>query len=170
MGLDMSLLRKNYLYKKTFTDTSEDGREYNNVRYIIEEVGYWRKANAIHRWFVENVQKGNDDCGEYYVSEEMLKKLKNTCQKVIDASELVGGKIKNGYTYKDGKKEYNIVDGFIIKDDKVAKELLPTQEGFFFGSTEYNQYYLDDVKDTIKIINKILSEEGSDSIYYSSSW
>ena len=28
-----------------------------------EEVGYWRKANAIHGWFVRNVQNGKDDCG-----------------------------------------------------------------------------------------------------------
>ncbi len=30
--------------------------------YIQEEVAYWRKANAIHKWFVENVQDGQDDC------------------------------------------------------------------------------------------------------------
>ena len=32
------------------------------VRY---EVLMWRKANAIHNWFVQNVQKGVDDCGVY---------------------------------------------------------------------------------------------------------
>ena len=36
--------------------------EFDRLSYIDEEVGYWRKANAIHKWFVDNVQDGNDDC------------------------------------------------------------------------------------------------------------
>jgi len=32
---------------------------------------------------------------------------------------------------------------------------LPTERGFFFGSTDYNEWYLQDVKDTIKIINDL---------------
>ena len=38
---------------------------------------YWRKANQIHAWFVDNVQQGEDNCGEYYVSHEKLKELYN---------------------------------------------------------------------------------------------
>ncbi len=33
------------------------------VTTIREEVLYWRKANAIHQWFVENVQGGEDHFG-----------------------------------------------------------------------------------------------------------
>ena len=51
---------------------------------ITFELAYWRKANAIHGWFVENVQEGNDDCGDYYVSPDKLKELKETCEKVLD--------------------------------------------------------------------------------------
>ncbi len=36
------------------------------------EVGYWRKANQIHNWFVKNVQGGVDDCGYYGVTKEKL--------------------------------------------------------------------------------------------------
>ena len=44
---------------------------------------YWRKANQIHKWFVDNVQKGEDDCGEYYVSHEKLKELLTTCRQAL---------------------------------------------------------------------------------------
>ena len=42
---------------------------------------YWRKANAIHGWFVDNVQDGKDDCKEYYVTKEQLQALRELCQK-----------------------------------------------------------------------------------------
>ena len=47
---------------------------------------YWRKANAIHGWFVQNVQNGNDDCGTYYVSREQLLELQKLCRGVLDGS------------------------------------------------------------------------------------
>jgi hypothetical protein len=104
-------------------------------------VGYWRKANAIHDWFVKNVQKGEDDCGDYYVSSEQLKELKETCEKVID-------------------------------DMSLAPTLLPTSSGFFFGSTDYDEYYLMDLQRTVDIINRCLNDDklSDASVYYSSSW
>lgn len=47
---------------------------------------YWRKANAVHGWFVQNVQNGNDDCGTYYVSREQLLELQKLCRGVLDGS------------------------------------------------------------------------------------
>jgi hypothetical protein len=41
---------------------------------------YWRKANQIHNWFVTNIQDGNDNCGEYYVSQDKLKELLIICE------------------------------------------------------------------------------------------
>ena len=39
---------------------------------------YWRKCNQVHGWFVNNVQRGEDDCGEYYVSTNKLQELLDT--------------------------------------------------------------------------------------------
>lgn len=139
------------------------------VSHITEDVGYWRKANHIHKWFVDNVQDGADDCKEYYVSEEKLQQLLDACQQVVKFSKLVKGKVANGYTYNGNKRVPIIEDGKKIKDPSVAMNLLPTTEGFFFGGTGYDEWYLKDVKDTIKIIEPLLKEEHGD-IYYSSSW
>ena len=93
MGLDM------YLYKKTYIGAQYEHRnvkgqiditigdkvvpiKFDRVCYVEESVGYWRKANAIHNWFVKNVQNGEDDCKDYYVSVENLKDLLNLCLEV----------------------------------------------------------------------------------------
>jgi hypothetical protein len=53
------------------------------LKWVVYEGMYWRKANAIHAWFVENVQDGLDDCGEYNVDKEKLLELMNLCADVI---------------------------------------------------------------------------------------
>lgn len=113
---------------------------------ISEEVIYWRKANAIHRWFVDNVQDGDDDCGVYEVSLDKLQELRHLCIEVLH-------------------------------DRTKASELLPCIEGFFYGGTEYDKYYFEDLESTAKVINKIVLEAISAKAIkhamwyeYSSSW
>ncbi len=150
MGLDM------YLYKKTYVkhwehngdnnykvEVSKAGQPVNinpkKVTYIVEEAGYWRKANQIHQWFVDNVQNGTDDCGNYYVSRENLENLLEVCNKVL-------------------------------ADKSRAEELLPTQSGFFFGGTQYDEYYFDDIINTKEIVEDCLSDSSADDFEYHSSW
>ena len=47
------------------------------------QIGYWRKANHIHNWFVTNVQNGNDDCGSYSVEPEALDALELACKRAL---------------------------------------------------------------------------------------
>ena len=83
MGLDMYLTRKkfigaNYEHRKVegLISITSNGKEipidFNKVSYIEESAAYWRKANAIHNWFVKNVQNVNDDCDLYHVSKENI--------------------------------------------------------------------------------------------------
>lgn len=160
MGLDM------YLQKETYIGAMWEHREitgqvilkekgvkipiqFKRILYITEEVAYWRKSNAIHKWFVDNVQDGNDDCGKYRVSIEQLRKLAGLCAIVVAAHD------------KDGS------------NDK-AEELLPTQAGFFFGATDYETYYYDDLRNTIDMIEDAIKGVSEDSynvrFYYESSW
>ena len=109
--------------------------------YVKFTVAYWRKANAIHQWFVNNCQGGKDECQDTYVSREKLQELLDLCKTV--------GKSK-----------------------KKAAELLAPQGGFFFGSTDIDQYYFQDLKDTIEILEKCLTDKFFEScdFYYRSSW
>lgn len=159
MGLDM------YLYR---TERSTGPKSYED----FDEIGYWRKANAIHHWFVQNVQGGKDDCEYYEVTKDQLKTLRNLCITIFDNVSLIPGKIANGYTVKDGEAIPNYTDGFVIDNQELCKELLPTQSGFFFGNTDYNQWYLQDIKQTLEIVIKALNETDFDveQLYYCSSW
>ena len=145
----------------------------NNLNYIniAFEVGYWRKANHIHKWFVDNVQNGIDDCKRYFVEREELKELLEICKQVLKETELIEGKVQNGYKIdKDGKQVPILEDGKTVKDSSVAESLLPVQSGFFFGNEEYNEWYINDIKDTIDIIDKCLKLPENWYFYYRSSW
>jgi len=46
-------------------------------------IGYWRKANAIHAWFVRELAKGVDECQNINVSRDDLKSLRDLCKKIL---------------------------------------------------------------------------------------
>lgn len=182
MGLDMYLTRKVYVGAeyahrevKAEIDITIGGRKLNinpqKVSYIEEKVGYWRKANHIHSWFVENVQDGEDNCHSYYVDKEKLEELKSLCETIISSTKLVNGKVWNGQRGTPDGWEDIWEDGLVMEDSMIAEELLPTQKGFFFGSTQYDEYYWQDLLNTIEICQSALDMyDGDTEIYYQSSW
>jgi hypothetical protein len=138
MGLDQYLRARVYDRKINV----ELGLEQSMIVY---QLAYWRKANQIHAWFVENVQNGEDDCGQYIVLVEQLKQLLAVCRDV-----------KSGYA--------------------PAEKILPTRQGFFFGSQDYDEWYMRDINSTIAALEKTIKlmegpwKDKSVEIYYSSSW
>lgn len=138
----------------------------------IKEVVYWRKANQIHNYFVNYVQGGDDDCGYYDVSKKQLEDLLYKCKEIMRIAVTKKSKIINGYTFKDGKKIPNYEDGEIIVNADEIAAILPTQGGFFFGSTDYDKYYMEDIEYTINQLEKVLAETDFDNeaIFYHSSW
>ena len=147
MGLDMYLNAERYLWSHEDSDRQlsenigqlvglpADGR----IKTITVEAGYWRKANQIHNWFVQNAQDGEDDCRSACVSREQLTELRESCQKVLDNNEL-------------------------------AEKLLPRAEGFFFGNKEYDQWYFEQLKETIEVIDNALAMPEQWDFNYCSSW
>lgn len=160
MGLDMYLRATEYVSRYEYsreTDTiertenalfkqivdnfgvadhlDEDGAGGLDVSFPM---GYWRKSNQIHNWFVNEIGSGVDECQVMYVSREKLEELKELCIQVIANPEM-------------------------------AEELLPTGSGFFFGSTDYNEWYFMGLNDTIGIINRCL-ESKFDYFEYQASW
>jgi len=59
----------------------------------------------------------------------------------------------------------------VMENKELASELLPTTNGFFFGGTEYDEYYFKDIEYTINIVKEILDNyDVSVGYYYTSSW
>ena len=153
-------------------DPRDEQKKYGR-KSIFTEVAYWRKANQIHNWFVGNIQDGIDDCGSYEVTKADIIILLALCKTVKKNSELVSRNIVNGYTYDNKGNRIPIIQaGKTIKDPGIAKKLLPTTTGFFFGSDEYNEYYMEDINYTIETLEKILIETDfeKEMLIYSSSW
>ena len=93
MGLDMFFSAKRYLSewddedKEVITkmnSLSEGITSEWETKEVVYQVGYWRKANAIHHWFVQNVQNNVDDCQEHCVSYENIIKLYVTVCEVLE--------------------------------------------------------------------------------------
>lgn len=151
MGLDSYLYKKSFIWRGDWMDDSQKMEvivkkggavdtkiKSERIKYVIEEMGYWRKANHIHEWFVINVQDGVDNCAEYYVGRNDIENLLEACQRVI-------------------------------ANPSEAESLLPTASGFFFGSTDYDEYYFGSIQETISILEDCLKDEDND-FYYTSSW
>jgi hypothetical protein len=151
MGLDMYLY-KNY-YVKNWDFMTDDEKHSitilkggkpsliptDKITTITIEAMYWRKANEIHKWFVDNVQDGNDDCGRYYVEKEQLEDL------------------------------LKLINDVLNNHDK-ADELLPTQSGFFFGDTDYDEWYFKNLKRTKDELTKLVAIDDGGEFEYHSSW
>ena len=135
MGLDMYLFGANY----------KINGETLSSEITLKEVAYWRKHNAIHNWFVKNVQNDVDNCAMYCVAHDHLKMLLDVCNKVLENPT-----------------------------PENAMKLLPTKRGFFFGGYDLEddyemEYYLDGLKYTVKVINELLKEDFT-YFMYESSW
>lgn len=157
MGLDMYL----FCNSRTLTNMVHEAKPYDE--YVTDFyrtngiVMYWRKANAIHKWFVDNVQDGKDDCGIYEVEWEQLMELRDICKRIVDECPLVDGMVKNGTVFENGQWRDNMESGKVMTNTAIAKELLPTQDGFFFGGCDYDQWYYEDVRRTVDEIDRISS-------------
>lgn len=182
MGLDMYLSKHSYV--KNWEHQSPEQkhkitvRRNNKIRkdikperisYIVEQIAYWRKFNALHSWFVRACGDGEDNCRPIYVDKSSFIELLDDLKKVkesLDKSPKKMVSVEVGW--RGGEKVFEDVE--VFEDTSVAEELLPTTSGFFFGDTEYNKWYYDAVVSTIPIIEEVIADETDSSYYYEASW
>lgn len=106
----------------------------------ISEI-YWRKANFVHDYFTAGFYERGFDSD-------------NCTEFPVDK--------------KDLKLLAELCDEVLEKPSE-APVLLPTVSGFFFGSTEYDEWYFEDVKFTRDEITKLLKDrplQKGESMYY----
>jgi hypothetical protein len=146
MGLDMYLTAKQYLWahRPEEEHLRKDvaavlGVKDYDAKEVSFEVMYWRKANAIHQWFVDHIQDGSDDCKEYWMDSAKLDELVELCNLALLNRDV---------------------------------NLLEPAAGFFFGSTEKDEYYWKEIERTRDELSKILTNPAAVNweFYYQSSW
>lgn len=91
------------------------------------EVAYWRKANQIREWIVNHTNMHEDD------NCEIIPMTKDLLEQLVKDCEEV------------------------LANPECAEEIMPTSEGFFFGSTEYDEWYFETLRNTIEQVKKILA-------------
>jgi hypothetical protein len=183
MGLDMYLKAETYVggwnhgkhatYDELCRITGITPCDGSPSFSVSATVGYWRKANAIHRWFVNHVQGGEDDCRNANVSREQLGDLRDACNQVLNSVETVPGDVGEGTTFHhDGRVDHHSRGGLVVANAAVAEGVLPTQSGFFFGKTGYDEDYLADLRDTVAIVDRVLGDLALKDceFTYQSSW
>ena len=164
MGLDMYFYAKKTTYKsfskwdepdrtnevnypedlKIFSDYIYD-RNFKSVQTeTIYQIGYFRKFNALHSYIVKTFANGVDDCRDIILYKEDVEQIKKVLDDVLNAHQQV----------------------------EKAKELLPTQSGFFFGGTDYDEYYFEDVKVAADLMQKLLDNFDFEKyqLIYEASW
>jgi len=130
MGLDMYLTAKRYVSDYNDQDKTISTKimrhfpeltDEQTVQYVTVRVGYWRKANAIHRWFVDNVQDGKDNCHSYPVSRERLQELRDTCERVLAFRELATAQLPPAQGFFFGATE---LDEWYYRDLEETKQII----------------------------------------------
>lgn len=144
MGLDQWL----YVAEVKNTKCPEVTNETPKV-----EVGYWRKANMVQKFFNDRIKGYVQNCEYHIIPRKDIRELERRCKRIINVYEKVKAKkIKQDLDYPG----YGL-EQLDPKVQSVAKKLLPTQDGFFFGSTDFDECYIFDIRCTLEICQEALS-------------
>jgi hypothetical protein len=153
MGLDQYLYAKKYLSKQWGKD---DDKELFASLMELANVGEFVDSDfptasigvKVAYWRKQNAIHG------WFV---------RNCQNGEDDCQTV-------YVGREKLEELRDVCRKVLADPTLASELLPTASGFFFGSTDYGDWYLEGLRYTALTIDKLLTMPEEWDFEYSSSW
>lgn len=182
MGLDQYLFAKRTYYKPYNGRPADDHQAILDVcgisgfvadsemTTVMAQVGYWRKANAIHGWIVNNCADGVDECQTIRISREQLEQLRFHCKAIMDMGEIPEPVVHTISELTD--PSFVPPEPVFMNEAQIAyaEKNLPVTEGFFFGAYEYDSWYFEELRHTAKIIEKILELGSEWSFVYEASW
>jgi len=146
----MQELAKKYgvLDRLNIETSSYIGEGEQKVSYVtagrtdMEDAGYFRKHNHLVAYF-----KYEENCSDKELAKCEVKDCITACKQVLKHW---------------GKDDF----------ESVAEELMPTESGFFFGSTEYDEYYKEKLEEDIKVFTNVLknTDWDNDIVYFHCWW
>lgn len=152
--------------------------------YLQKKLSVWGKQRGtekVHLGYLMNTIKDENDEKGPLIDLSKVNEITLDGAYWRKANQIHAWFVKNVQDGEDDCKEYwvqrdqlqELIDTCkeVLNDHSKAQELLPVQEGFFFGSTEYNEYYFKDLEYTVEVLEELLSSENNDyEFYYQSSW
>lgn len=175
MGLDMFLERKKMAYwhgRESWNEENQnphglpDGIFFESSE-VTQCVAHWRKANQIHSYFVNTIGYGKDDCEPIHVEKENIEKLLKICKILLN---LLSETVNDPELYEK-IVSMGVVWNAPAELENFCKEMLPTQDGFFFGDTRYNESYFYDLKSTMEMLSVVFEKWDDEWEYkYVASW
>ncbi len=113
----------------------------------------------------------DNDKSYYVMTEEIYWRKSNQihnwfvteCQNGVDNCAMY-------YVSKNDLKYLMEICKQVLEEKSLARLLLPTRSGFFFGSTEYDEFYYNDLEFTAGEIERLLNEDKYEYYKYTSSW
>ena len=132
----------------------------------------WRKANQIHGWF-DHQLGGVKNVTRYPVKVTQLEFLLEDCIRVKE--HLIAGGMKGfeqvterGIKDEEPFEKKEMVPMFV--NVGLAQELLPPMPGFFFGSYDFDEWYLKQINETIEKLMEVLSTKQKGERFYYEAW
>lgn len=162
MGLDMYIEARKSNYKSYSRWDAEEGKKdlTNYPEDLSEMADYISKRNFKSTSLEEYYQIG------YFRKFNALHKwiVHNLADDVDECQRIM-------LTREDMQKIREICIE-ILADSSKAPTLLPTGEGFFFGGTDYDEYYMHNVQEAFELFSKILDtvDLKEYDIIYQASW
>ena len=163
MGLDMYFYARKTTYKsfskwdnpdradetnypedlKTFSDYIYDRNFKSAETEIRYQIGYFRKFNALHSYIVKTFANGIDNCQDIILYKEDVEQIKKVLDDVLKANT-----------------------------EEKAREILPIQSRFFFGETDYDEFYFNEAKVAADLMQSLLDNFDFENyqLVYQASW
>lgn len=148
MGLDMYLEAERYLSELT------DGDKASKIRELFPEIKPTGNIDYMNISFEAGYWRKANQIHNWFV--------KNVQNGTDDCGDY--------YVSREQLEELKAVCETGLEIKNKAGEILPTKNGFFFGNTEYDEWYFADLKHTIKVIDYCLSLPEDYDFNYHSSW
>lgn len=150
MGLDQ------YLYAKQYTSKYTSNADLNDRLMSISGASSWALS----------------DFGSYVeVPAAYWRKQNAIHQWFVDNCQGGTDDCREAYVSREQLEELLSICAQIVADPSLAQQLLPTQSGFFFGSTDYDDWYFDGLRETVDRLRMLLNDVPHEwEFYYHSSW
>ena len=156
MGLDMYLSGKRYI-SNHFNEG--DGERAEAIQKLFPELadrkGRWGDASPVKQVEIEaGYWRKANQIHQWFVT------------------NVQGGEdeCRPHYVSREQLQELRALCEEVLADKSKAPELLPTASGFFFGNTDYDEWYFQGLEQTVKIIDDCLELPESWDFEYRSSW